>query len=225
MFELNLKRGNLEITDDQIKGSNERALIQRSLDFYKAIKTRRTVRKFLDRKVPRAVIENAILSAGTAPNGANKQPWKFVAIESQKIKEQLKNAVEAVEKDFYDGRASQTWLDDLKKFGTNASKPYLTKAPYIIAVFSQLRGKEEGEKTYYPIESTGIATGMLLTSLHLSGLSTLTHTPRPMKFLNELLEVEDCYRPFLLVITGYPELPLDLPEINKKALSEISKFV
>lgn len=201
--------------------------LKRSADFYHLMSKRRTIRQFSSKEVDREVIENCIKTAGTSPSGANKQPWMFAVIESQKIKSKVRIAAEKEEELFYSKRATKSWLADLKKFGTNSYKPYLEMAPYLIAIFYKTYDEcyNEKSKTYYAKESTGIATGMLITALHNSGLATLTHTPSPMGFLNEVLDIPACqYKPFLLLVTGHPHKEAQVPKISKKSLKEISRF-
>jgi iodotyrosine deiodinase len=200
---------------------------QRSLEFLREIQRRRTVRDYSDRPVPRSIIENCLLAAGTAPNGANQQPWHFVVVSDPEVKHRIRVAAEAEEQEFYGGRAPQEWLDALKPFGTNASKPYLDVAPYLIAIFAQsYEVSPEGErlKHYYVNESVGIATGFLIAALHHAGLATLTHTPSPMNFLNEILGRPNHERPFLLLVAGYPAEDASVPVITKKSLEEIATF-
>ncbi|MEP4078293.1 nitroreductase family protein [Haloferula sp.] len=196
-----------------------------SEDFYHMMKERRTVRDFSSTPIPDDVLENAILAAGTAPNGANLQPWHFAIVRSAGIKSRIREAAEAEEREFYEGRAPETWLKDLDHLGTNAEKAFLETAPALIVVFQKNRmtrpdGRED--KTYYPKESVGIATGMLITALHLAGLSTLTHTPSPMGFLNEILERPPTEKPFVLLVVGHPTSDCRVPKISKLPLSEIS---
>lgn len=196
-------------------------------DFYTLMRKRRTVRTFSDRPVDREIIEKAILAAGTAPSGANMQPWKFVAVSSQTIKEKIRVAAEEEEKDFYTNRAPQEWLEALAPLGTDENKPFIEQAPWLIAVFAERYGKlHDGRlvKHYYVQESVGIAVGILLTALHSAGLVALTHTPSPMGFLNDILGRGENERPFLIVITGYPEPFSVIPDIHKKGLQEISEF-
>jgi len=165
-------------------------MLSASRDFFANLSRRRSVREFSDRPVDREVIENAIRAAASAPSGANKQPWHFAIAESQDVKALIRKAAEAEEQEFYNGRAPQAWLDDLKVFETDENKPFLEIAPYLIAVFLERNSVDEDgvkHKNYYMPESVGIATGMLITALHMAGLATLTHTPSPMKFLNEIL--------------------------------------
>ncbi len=201
---------------------------KRAENFYEDLKRRRTVREFSPRPVPREIIEKCILAAGTAPNGANKQPWHFAVVESADIKKKLREAAEDEEHEFYHRRAPQDWLDDLLPFGTNEHKPFLEKAPYLIGIFAESYAlDEEGNriKNYYVKESVGIATGMLITALHNAGLATLTHTPSPMGFLNQVMKRPDNEKPFLLLVVGYPEEGVQVPDIEKKPLNEITSFI
>lgn len=201
---------------------------QRADDFYVEIRRRRTVRDFSARPVPRSVIESCLRAAGTAPNGANLQPWHFVVVSDPVVRQRIRIAAEAEEREFYGGRAPQDWLDALAPLGTDASKPFLETAPYLIAIFAQSYGvAADGKKIkhYYVTESVGIATGFLIAALHHAGLATLTHTPSPMGFLNELLDRPENERPFLLLVVGYPAAGATVPAITKKALDEIATFV
>ncbi|RMF56902.1 MAG: nitroreductase family protein [Calditrichaeota bacterium] len=203
-------------------------MIARSRAFYLELSRRRTVRDFSDKPVPREVIENCIRAAGTAPNGANRQPWHFVVISNPEIKKKIREAAEKEEREFYQHRAPKEWLDALAILGTDANKPFLEKAPYLIAIFAQsyeLTPEGKKLKNYYVQESTGIATGMLITALHHAGLATLTHTPSPMNFLNEILERPSNERPFLLLVVGYPAEDARVPKITKKTLPEICTFL
>lgn len=203
------------------------AMLKASSDFREKICRRRSVRHFSDRAVDRKIIENAIKSAGSAPSGANKQPWHFAVAQSAGIKKMIRKAAEAEEHDFYNGRAPQAWLDDLKVFETDENKPFLETAPYLIAVFLQRNSIDadgEKHKNYYMPESVGIATGMLITALHLSGLATLTHTPSPMKFLNEIFGRPSNEKPFMLMVAGYPVEDVTVPDIERKSFEEISSF-
>ncbi len=196
--------------------------------FYEDVKRRRTVRDFSDRPVPRDIIEKALEAANTAPSGANLQPWHFVVVSGPETKKKIREAAEAEEREFYEHRASEEWLAALAPLGTDSSKPFLETAPYLIAVFLQKYGQlEDGRKVkhYYPTESTGLATGMLITALHHAGLATLTHTPSPMKFLNEILGRPTSERPFLLLVVGYPSDDARVPDIDRKSLDEFTSFV
>jgi nitroreductase len=201
---------------------------QRAADFYADIQRRRTVRDFSDRPVPRDIIEKCLLAAGTAPNGANLQPWHFVVVTDPEIKRKIRLAAEEEEREFYQNRAPQEWLDALAPLGTDEHKPFLETAPYLIAIFAQSYGLlPDGRrvKHYYVSESVGIATGFLITALHHAGLVTLTHTPSPMGFLNEILDRPPNERPFLLLVVGYPAENAAVPAITKKPLEEIATFL
>jgi nitroreductase len=197
-------------------------------DFHTDLDRRRSVREFSDRPVPRDIIETALKAGSTAPSGANLQPWHFVVVSGAKTKKRIREAAEVEEREFYEHRASQEWLDALAPLGTDSNKPFLEAAPYLIAVFLQKFGTlPDGRKVkhYYPTESTGIASGMLITALHRAGLATLTHTPSPMKFLNEILGRPKSERPFLLLVAGYPADGVEVPDIKRKALEEFASFV
>jgi len=201
---------------------------RRVQDFYADIDRRRTVREFSDRPVPQDIIETALLAANTAPSGANLQPWHFVVVSGAETKKKIREAAEIEEREFYEHRASAEWLDALAPLGTDSDKPFLETAPYLIAVFLQKFGElPDGRKVkhYYPVESTGIASGMLITALHHAGLATLTHTPSPMKFLNEILGRPKSERPFLLLVAGYPARDVRVPDISRKSLDEFASFV
>lgn len=200
---------------------------RQAAEFYNKMKNRRTVRDFSDRPVPREIIEHCLLAAGTAPNGANKQPWHFVALSDPEVKKKIRQEAEKEEREFYNRRAPEDWLEDLQPFGTDENKPFLEKAPYLIGIFAQsykIDENGEKEKHYYVKESVGIATGILITALHHAGLATLTHTPSPMGFLNEILGRPSYEKPFLLLVVGYPEEGVKVPDITKKSLEEISTF-
>lgn len=197
-------------------------------DFYNDLRRRRTVREFSPRAVPRDIIETALLAAGTAPSGANLQPWHFVAVGSADVKRRIQIAAEAEEKEFYEHRASPEWLEALAPLGTDTNKPFLETAPWLIAVFLQKFGRlPDGRKVkhYYPVESTGLATGLLITALHRAGLACLTHTPSPMRFLNDILGRPGNERPFLLLVTGYPADDAKVPDIHRKPLSDYTTFI
>lgn len=196
--------------------------------FLETMRRRRTVRDFSDRPVPRDVIEKCLLAAGTAPNGANRQPWRFVVVGNDKIKAKIRTEAEIEERAFYNGKAPQEWLDALEHLGTDEHKPFLERAPWLIVIFAESYEMMDGgtkAKNYYVSESVGIATGMLITALHHAGLVTLTHTPSPMKFLNGLLGRPDNERPFLILVAGYPDEAATVPDITKKPIEEIAVFV
>jgi nitroreductase len=199
---------------------------QRSADFYAHLKTRHSIRDYSPKPVPRKVIEDCILAAGTAPSGANQQPWHFVAISNPNMKAQVRAAAEIEEEKFYDGGGGDAWLKALEPIGTDASKPHLDIAPWLIIVFAQRWGHRDGErvKHYYVPESVGIATGMLITALHTAGLSCLTHTPNPMKFLNELCRRPENEKPVMILAVGHPGDAATVPAIakKKKPLDEIA---
>jgi iodotyrosine deiodinase len=201
---------------------------QRLSDFYADVSRRRTVREFSDRPVPVDIIEAALKAANTAPSGANLQPWHFAVVSGPETKKKIREAAEAEEREFYEHRASAEWLEALKPLGTDSNKPFLETAPYLIAVFLQKFGElRDGRKVkhYYPTESTGLATGILITALHHAGLATLTHTPSPMKFLNEILGRPTSERPFLLLVVGYPADDAEVPDISRKSLAEFASFI
>ena len=215
----------IPLTDFKEFSSDE--MINRSESFYNQVKQRRTVRDFSDKPVSKEVIENCIRSAGTAPSGANLQPWHFEVISDPKIKKQIRYAAEKEEKEFYTNRAPKEWLEALAPLGTDEQKPFLEKAPHLIAIFSKsydVLSDGTKVKQYYSQESTGIACGILITAIHNAGLVSLTHTPSPMNFLNEILGRPNNERPFLLLVVGYPAKDAKVPDIKKKKLDEIITF-
>jgi nitroreductase len=202
------------------------AMLERSREFADEMQRRRTVRQFSDRPVPRALIENCIETAGTAPSGAHQQPWHFVVISDPAVKRAIRDAAEAAEAEFY-ATAPADWLAALAPLGTDAHKPYLESAPYLIAVFAERYGLgSDGTRQphYYVSESVGIATGFLLAALHHAGLATLTHTPNPMGFLNRVLERPANERAVMLVVAGYPAGDARVPDLTRKPLSAIATF-
>ncbi len=204
------------------------AMQSRAEAFHAEVMRRRTVRDFSSDDVPRDIIEKCILSAGCAPSGANQQPWRFVAIADPAIKKVIRDAAEAEEREFYDHRVTDAWREALSPLGTDADKPFLETAPWLIAVFYEAYGyAADGgkEKRYYPIDSTGIATGFLIAALHHAGLASLTHTPSPMAFLNSILGRPDNERPFVLMVVGYPASNAMVPAISRKSLDEIATFI
>ena len=203
-------------------------ILKRLRDFYEDINRRRTVREFSSRPVPRDIIETALKAANTAPSGANLQPWHFAVVTGPETKKRIRAAAEIEEREFYEHRASEEWLAALEPIGTDENKPFLETAPYLIAVFLQKYGRlEDGRKVkhYYPYESTGIATGLLIAALHTAGLATLTHTPSPMKFLNEILGRPGNERPFLLLVVGYPSGDSRVPDIVRKPIEKFVSFI
>ena len=195
-----------------------------------SLKARRTIRDFSDKPVPRDLIETCIKAAGTAPSGANHQPWHFVAISNPEIKKQIREAAEEEEREFYQRRAPEEWLDALEPLGTDTNKPFLETAPWLIVVFAQKRGGVEvgmDKKNYYITESVGLAAGMLITALHAAGLGTLTHTPAPMGFLTDICGRPKTEKPFVLLVVGYPADDARVPRhaLIKKSLSDISTFL
>jgi nitroreductase len=195
--------------------------------FLTCMARRRTVRDFATAPVPRAIIEAAIMTAGTAPSGANQQPWTFAAISSPDVKARIREAAEQEEKAFYAGRAGKEWLDALSHLGTDWEKPFLTEAPWLIAIFAQRWGEAEGKKIkhYYVPESVGIATGFLIAALHQAGLATLTHTPSPMGFLNEICGRPESEKAVILLVVGYPKEGCSVPRITKKPLEDIAVWI
>jgi len=191
------------------------------------LQKRRTVRDFSRQKVAKSVIEKCILAAGSAPSGAHMQPWHFVAISNPEIKSKIRQAAEIEEQEFYQHRASEEWLKALEPLGTDTNKPFLERAPWLIAVFAERYGLDQDGKRfkhYYTPESVGIACGMLLTALHASGLVTLTHTPSPMGFLKDILKRPANERPYLLVVCGHPAADAQVPDLKRKDLSQLASF-
>jgi iodotyrosine deiodinase len=201
---------------------------QRAIAFREDMQKRRTVRHFSERSVPREIIEECLLTAGTAPNAANLQPWHFVIVSDPMIKHEIRIAAEQEELEFYYRRAPQEWLDALAVIGTDEHKPFMEVAPYLIVIFGKNHSHlPDGRrvKNYYVNESVGIATGMLITAIHNAGLVSLTHTPSPMGFLNNILHMPPDDKPFLLLVVGYPAQDAQVPAIKKKSLEEIATFI
>jgi iodotyrosine deiodinase len=201
--------------------------VERSRDYYEYIKERRSIRFFSNQPVPRAVIENVIMTASSAPSGAHKQPWTFCVVANQEVKKTIREAAEKEEYLNYNGRMSEEWLEDLKTFGTDWKKPFLEIAPYLIVIFKKAYDlSEDGSmaKNYYVNESVGIAAGFLISAIHQAGLATLTHTPSPMNFLEKILERPKNERAFLLLPVGYPAEDVVVPDIKRKALDKVSLF-
>lgn len=203
--------------------------IARAKSFFEGMRTRRTVRDFAADAVPRETIEWAIRTAGSAPSGANKQPWTFVAVQDAHIKHHIREAAEKEERAFYAGKAGQEWLKDLEHLGTDENKPFLEIAPWLIVVFQQNYGHDPDTgartKNYYIQESVGLASGLLIASLHMAGLATLTHTPSPMNFLRDLLGRPKNERAVMIVVAGYPAEGAKVPDIGRKDLADIAQFL
>ncbi len=209
-----------EMSDDQ--------RIAASRGFADLLARRRTVRDYTDKPVPRELIEQCLRAAGTAPSGANQQPWRFVAVQDAAIKSRIREAAEAEEREFYSRRAPEEWLDALSALGTDAEKPFLETAPWLIAVFYERFGYDDDgnkRKRYYPHESVGIATGMLISALHHAGLSSLTHTPSPMGFLNEILGRPKNEMPYLLLVVGHAAPDCRVPNVHRLPLDDIASFI
>lgn len=207
----------------------EEEMIIRSSSFLTQMKTRRSVREFSDRTIPFEVVKNVVMTASSAPSGANKQPWTFVIVNDPEIKRKIRLAAEKEEKEFYDHRAPEEWLEDLEPLGTDWHKPFLESAPYLIVVFKKIYDIDETEatrpeyrKNYYVNESAGIASGFLLTAIHNAGLAALTHTPSPMGFLSEILNRPANEKPFLLIPVGYPVDDTQVPVLEKKSFEEVA---
>ena len=203
-------------------------MTRRASEFYAEARRRRTVREFSSRPVPREIIEDCLRAAGTAPNGANMQPWHFVVVSNPAVKKKIREAAEKEEHDFYHGRAPQEWLDALAPLGTNEHKAFLEDAPYLIVIFVQSYGVlPDGRKVkhYYAQESVGIATGILIAAIHHAGLASLTHTPSPMGFLNDLLGRLPQERPFLILVVGHPAESATVPAITRLPLEDIATFI
>jgi len=204
---------------------------QRSSSFLANISRRHSVRSFSSRAVPKEIIQQCIQAAGTAPSGANHQPWHFALIGSDAIKAEIRLQAEQEEQRFYgEKRGGEEWLKALAPLGTDASKPYLVKAPWLIAIFAERRGGVEigmENKNYYVAESVGIATGILITALHNAGLVTLTHTPKPMGFLNKICGRPDSNKAYILMVVGYPEEDATVPQhaLIKKSLDDITSYL
>lgn len=203
-------------------------VLQRSSEFTELVKNRRTIRNFADTPVDKQVIYNACAAANSAPSGANMQPWHFVAVSDRTIKQSIRTAAENEERELYEHRASEEWLAALAPLGTDANKPFLETAPWLIAVFARKHTIDENgnkKKHYYTPESVGIATGILITALHYSGLATLTHTPSPMGFLRDILGRPNHEKPFVLITTGYPVKPVEVPAIRKLGVKDVTTFL
>lgn len=190
--------------------------VELSRRLYELLQTRRTIRQFSPEPVDTEVVRLAVATANTAPSGANRQPWRFVVVSDPELKQQIRAGAEEEERQFYSSRAGQAWLEALEPLGTDENKPHLTEAPLLVVVFEVRK-----PKPYYPLESIGIAVGMLLTSLHVAGLATLTHTPSPMRFLNRILDRPDDEKPIMVIPVGKPAPDAIVPDITKKPLDEV----
>jgi iodotyrosine deiodinase len=201
---------------------------ERAEAFYQQMHTRRSVRDFSGRAVPMDVIEQCLLTAGSAPSGANRQPWHFAVVSKPELKREIRLGAEEEEREFYQRRAPQEWLDALAPLGTNEHKPFLETAPYLIVIFGEKFLVDEAgskHKNYYVPESVGIATGLLIAALHNAGLATLTHTPSPMKFLNRILDRPSTEKPAMILVVGYPTEDAEVPDITRKSLAQIASFL
>lgn len=206
----------------------EEKMKERSKAFYEDLLRRRTVRDFSEKDVSGEVIEFCIQAANTAPSGANRQPWHFVVVSDPQLKKKIRSAAEEEEREFYSGRAPKDWLDAVAPFGTDEHKPFLESAPYLIAIFAKsydTHSDGSKVKNYYVQESVGIATGILITAIHNAGLVSLTHTPSPMSFLNQILGRPENERPYLILVVGYPSENAKVPVITKKTIREIATFL
>ena len=206
------------------KKPSEEALIQSADDFYQKMRSRRSVRHFLDMQVPDEVIQHIIMTAASAPSGAHKQPWTFCVIKDPALKAKIRVAAEKEEYENYHGRMSEEWLKDLEKFETDWKKEFLTTAPCLMVIFKKAYDLEDDgskSKNYYVSESVGIAAGFLIAAIHMAGLVTLTHTPSPMNFLKEILGRPDNEKPFLLLPVGYPADEVLVPDISRKKINEV----
>ena len=204
-----------ELSEEQMKN--------RALEFNALMQRRRTVRDFSSREVPRELIDICLTAAGSAPSGANRQPWHFALISDPDIKRKIRSSAEIEEEEFYSKRAPQDWLDALAQLGTDSDKPFLERAPFLIVVFAQkfvVDNKGKKQKNYYVTESASIAAGLLIAALHNAGLATLTHTPSPMKFLNKILARPSTEKPLMVIVIGYPKEGARVPDIQRKILNE-----
>jgi len=227
LVKTNEKRGAMLFQKLEFEKMTENKMLEKSVHLLETLITRRTVRDFSDHPVPIEIIENCIKTAGSAPSGANKQPWSFVIVQDPQVKKEIRIAAEVEEKEFYGHRATKEWLEDLNQFGTDGHKLFLETAPYLIVMFKQVMdtSKDEPRKNYYVNESVGIAAGFLLAAIHNAGLVSLTHTPSPMKFLQEILKRPNNERAFLLIPVGYPAEDAEVPVISKKSFSEIYNVI
>lgn len=212
------------------RGFDDADMLARAREFLIEMKARHSVRDFSPAPVPREVIEDCLRTAGTAPSGANQQPWHFVAISAPSVKKRIRKAAEAEEKAFYAGKGGEEWLRDLAPLGTDARKPFLETAPWLIVVFAEryrVAADHRSGKNYYIGESVGIATGLLITALHCAGLATLTHTPNPMRFLNDICGRPENEKPYMILVAGHAAEDATVPRQAKvkKPLEEIATFL
>ena len=222
-----MSKHNVKTVALQFSRYSELEMKSRADAFSELMRARRTIRDYSTELVSRELIEQCLLTAGSAPSGANRQPWHFAVVSDPVIKKQIRDAAEQEEEEFYTNRAPQDWLDALAPLGTDANKPFLEKAPYLIVIFGQkfeIDSAGNKHKNYYVIESASIATGFLIAALHNAGLATLTHTPSPMKFLNEILGRPVTEKPLMVLVVGYPEENARVPDITRKPLEEIASF-
>ena len=206
---------------------SESEILKKSKDYFEWANKRRSVRQFSDKEIPIEILENIIKTASTAPSGANKQPWTFCVVKSAEFKKEIRLAAEAEERKSYNERMSDVWLEDLKHLGTDANKPFLETAPYLIIVFKRVfeyDSEEKKHQNYYVNESVGLACGFLISAIHNAGLVTLTHTPSPMRFLEKILKRPDNERAFLLLPVGYQAEKVYVPNIKRKPLEDIMKL-
>ncbi len=209
------------------KKIDEKTAIKASASFYDFLNSRRSVREFSSEKIPKEIIKNILKSASTAPSGAHKQPWTFCVVSNPEIKSKIRKAAEKEERESYEKRMSERWKKDLEHIGTDANKPFLEYAPYLIIVFKKAYDLDKNgnkQTNYYVNESVGIACGMLIAAIHNAGLVTLTHTPSPMNFLSKILNRPSNERPFLLLPIGYAKEPVYVPDLKRKSLDEIAIF-
>ncbi|HAJ77260.1 MAG TPA: nitroreductase family protein [Gammaproteobacteria bacterium] len=217
----------MDTIDLNFQERDEAEMLSRSHSFEQLMQNRRTVRDFSDRAVPKQIIENCLLTANSAPSGANRQPWHFAVVSSPAIKKQIREAAEIEEQEFYENRAPQDWLDALAPLGTDSNKPFLETAAYLIVIFAQKYCLDENGKqlkNYFVTESASIASGLLIAALHNAGLATLTHTPSPMKFLNQILGRPASEKPLMVLVAGYPDENARVPAISRKSLQQVASF-
>ena len=216
---------NKRIPLEGLPSRTDEDLEARAVELRDVVTRRRTVRDFSTRPVPDQVLDACLAVAASAPSGANQQPWHFVVVKDPVVKQRIRLEAEAEEHAFYKGRAPDEWLDALAPLATDANKPFLEKAPCLVVIFAETYGlRDDGQrrKHYYVQESVGIATGMLISTLHQVGLATLTHTPSPMRFLNEILDRPANERPYLILVVGHPAAEATVPDIERKPLDEVT---